>query len=158
MADSRVKGAPYALRITQRKEGRAAILYGRQADPEGRDRLQRLGALGPLAYSAALPMLRQAVGVVGAGLRPAHPLEPGAYYPLDAAWGPRIACYALVAAGLRDGERLLRAAENLRHAAPDQAAWWLGLLLQEDEVRPRARGGEHRRAVRALRILTEAVQ
>ena len=58
-----------------------------------------------------------------------------------------MACYAFVAQGLRNGERLLRAAGHLRHADGNEAAWWLGLLT-------RAEGG---RAVRALRILTEAV-
>jgi len=75
-------------------------------------------------------------------------LAPGPFKPLDAQWGVRIACYALVTAGLRDGERMLLAAEHIRHANPDQLAWWLGLLLQRDNVR----------ALRALRILTEAVQ
>ena len=154
MTDSRVKDAPYGLRVIQRKGGLAAIIYRRQADPEGRDRLQRIGALNPLAYSAALPMLRQAAKAVGAIHGPERssgtplPLRPGPYYPLDEAWGPRVACFALIVAGLRDGERMMRAAEALRHADANMAAWWLGLLLQEDNVR----------AIRALRILTEAVQ
>jgi len=135
-----VRAAPYALRVVQRTAGTAAILYRRRADSKGRDRLQRIGALAPLAYSAGLPMLRVATQ--------SHSLRPGAYAPLDDTWGPRLACYAILTAGLRDGERMLRAAEHLRRADPDQAAWWLGLLLQPDNVR----------AVRALRILTEAVQ
>ncbi|MBC7234302.1 MAG: hypothetical protein H5T69_00555 [Chloroflexi bacterium] len=136
-----LRQAPFALRITRRKGGLAAIVYRRQADAEGRDRLRRVGALSPLALSAARPMLRDAVGVCGA---PA----PGPYRPLDTTWGARLACFALLSARLTDGERLLRAAEHLRHADPDQAAWWLGLLLQDD----------NRRALRALRILTEAVR
>jgi len=149
-----LRQAPYALRVTQRKGGRAAVVYRRQADSQGRDRLQRVAALAPLAFTAATPMLRDAVLAALKAASENLPsgrndvLSPGPYRPLDADWGPRVACYAVIAAGLRDGERLLLAAENLRHANPDQAAWWLGLLLQQDNVR----------ALRALRILTEAVQ
>ncbi|NLX44020.1 MAG: hypothetical protein GXY79_11135 [Chloroflexi bacterium] len=149
-----LRDAPFALRITQRAGGRAAIIYRRQADPEGRDRLQRVGDLPPLALQATLPMVREAIragrqrlihngGNDGNGL-----MEPGAFKPLDSQWGVRVACYALVTASLRDGERMLLASEHLRHANPDQLAWWLGLLMQRDNVR----------ALRALRILTEAVQ
>lgn len=147
-----IRGASFAVRITDRKAGRAAIIYRRQADPQGRDRLQRVSALSPLAYTAALSMLREgirsALCAEGQERLNGQPLVTGPYYPVDADWGARVACFALVAAGLRDGERMLRAAENLRHADPTQAAWWLGLLLQPDNVR----------ALRALRILTEAVQ
>lgn len=151
---SRIREAPFALRVVQRKAGRAAIVYRRQADPRGRDRLQRVAALAPLAFTAAVPMLREAVWAARGGGKGAPPrggddlLSPGPFLPLDADWGPRVACFALIAAGLRNGERLLRAAEHLRHADPDQAAWWLGLLTQPGNVR----------ALRALRILTEAVE
>jgi len=155
-SDAPVREAPFALRVTQRKEGRAAIVYRRRPDASGRDRLQRVAALGPLAYQAGLPLLRDAVrnerrngtapangSANGAAVR----LAPGPFLPLGADWGARLACYALVASGLQNGERLLRAAEHLRHADADQAAWWLGLLAREDSARP----------LRALRILTEAV-
>jgi hypothetical protein len=59
-----------------------------------------------------------------------------------------VACYALVAAGLRNPDRLHRAAGNLVHADGTEAAWWLGLM-----ARPSGK-----RAVRALRILVEAVK
>jgi hypothetical protein len=54
----------------------------------------------------------------------------------------------LVAAGLRNSERLHRAAANLHHADGAEAAWWLGHM-----ARPAGK-----RAVRALRILVEAVK
>lgn len=146
-----LRQAPFALRVVERKGGRAAIIYRRQVNADSRDRLRRVAALSPLAFTAAKAMLRDAV--VSANRQnssaPADSaLSPGTYHPMDANWGVRVACFALIAAGLRDGERLLRAAEHLRHADPDQAAWWLGLLTQADNAR----------ALRALRILTEAVQ
>lgn len=153
-ANSRVRHSPFALRITQRKDGAAAVVYQRRADPEGRDRLQRVASLGPLAYGAALPLLRAAVAASAAQSADAPPqanglrLTPGPFYPLDAAWGARVACYALVASGLTNGERLIRAAQHLRVADADQAAWWLGLLTHNGSTR----------ALRALRILTEAVE
>jgi len=139
-----LRQAPFALRIVQRRGGRAAIIYRRQADPQGRDRLQRIAALSPLAFTAAGGLVRQALE--GAGLQ--RPGPAGAFIPLDADGGARLACFGLLAAGLRDGARLSRAADHLRAASGAQAAWWLGLLTQED-------GG---RALRALRILTEAVK
>jgi hypothetical protein len=75
-------------------------------------------------------------------------LDVGPYYPLDADYGARVACFAIISAGLRDGARLMRAANHLRHADPNEAAWWLGLLTRDDNSR----------ALRALRILTEAVK
>ena len=60
----------------------------------------------------------------------------------------RDAGYAMVAAGLRNAARLHRAAEKLRHADPVEAACWFGLM---------ANGGG-RRAVRAMRMLVEAVR
>jgi hypothetical protein len=74
-------------------------------------------------------------------------LEPGPFYPLDPASGVRVACYALVARGLRRAEALHHAADHLKRADDTEAAWWLGLMS----------GPKGRRAVRALRILVEAV-
>jgi len=54
----------------------------------------------------------------------------------------------VVVAGLRDPVRLMNAARHLRTSSSDEAAWWLGLMDY----------GENRRALRALRILTEAVE
>ena len=59
-----------------------------------------------------------------------------------------MACYALVAAGLRNAERLHRAAANLQHADSTDAARWYGLMGSRNP----------RRAIRALRILVEAVR
>ena len=146
---SRVHTAPFALRVVQRKGGRAAIVYRRKPDARGRDRLQRLAALSPLAYTAGLALLRQAVGQSAANQQnTSDPLAPGPFYALDYGWGMRVACYALIAAGLLDGARLLRAAQHLRQADPNEAAWWLARLLQAEDSRP----------LRALRILTEAVR
>jgi hypothetical protein len=141
--DSAVYGAPFALRIVQRREGLAAIIYRRQANSKGQDRLRRVAALAPLAFSAARPLLEEATN---------SPLRPGPFLPLDTVWGARLACFALLAAGLRDGARLLRAAGHLRQADLAQVTWWLGLLD------PRVHGGDSSRALRALRILTEAVE
>lgn len=142
-----IRAAPFALRLVRRKAGRAAIVYRRQANAEGLDRLQRVAALNPLAYQAALPLLREAVRA--SALEPDGPsLAPGPYKPLNSNWGPRVACLALVCAGLRDAERMALAAGHLRRLDSALAAWWLGRLMQDDSVR----------ALRALRILVEAVQ
>lgn len=152
MSETVIREAPFALRVVQRTGGLAGIVYRRRADESGRDRLQRVGAIAPLAFSAGASLLRDAAkrtnvearGTNGNGFR----WQAAAFYPLDGDWGARLACYALVAAGLRDGERLLKAAGHLRAADGTEAAWWLGLLTREDNVR----------ALRALRILTEAVE
>ena len=148
-----LREAPFAIRVTERKEGKAAIVYRRRADAEGRDRLQRVGAISPLAFSAATPMLREAIASSRVrGQEESNgviiELTPGPFHPVDADWGVRVACYAIISTRLRDGERLMLAANHLRYANPDEAAWWLGRLAWEDNVR----------ALRALRILTEAVQ
>lgn len=56
-----IRAAPFALRVVQRKGGKAAIVYRRRADAQGRDRLQRVAAISPLAFTAATPLLRDAV-------------------------------------------------------------------------------------------------
>lgn len=153
--DSAVHGAPFALRIVQRREGLAAIIYRRQANPKGQDRLRRVAALAPLAFSAARPLLEEAANSP-LRPRPDRGLRPGPFLPLDTVWGARLACFALLTAGLRDGARLLRAAGHLRQADLAQVTWWLGLL--DPRVPPdRIGGGDSSRALRALRILTEAV-
>lgn len=134
-----IREAPFALRVVQRNEGKAAIVYRRAADAKGRDRLQRVGAISPLAYTAAGGLLRDAVG---------EELSTGPFHVLPLDQGVRVVCYALVASRLRNGERLRTAALHLRHADADEAAWWLGLMQRDDE----------QRALRALRILTEAVE
>ncbi len=149
---SRIRIAPFAIRIVQRKGGKAGIVYRRQADTKGRDRLQRLASLSPLAFSAATPLLREAVKAAAASQHhPPHAgqvLATGAFHPLDSDWGARVGCFALVAMGLRHAERLLRSVGHIRRADANEAAWWLGLMTRNGRVR----------AVRALRILTEAVK
>ena len=79
---------------------------------------------------------------------PSAKLTSGPYHPLDADWGAQVACYAVLAQGLRNADRLSRAAKTLREADGPEAAWWLGLM----------NNGQSKRAVRALRILTEATK
>lgn len=138
-----IRRAGFALRIVRRRAGDAAILYRRRLTERHEERLDRVAAVSPLAFAAGGVLLRGAVRAAGAGK-----LAPGPFLPLDQDWGSRVACYALVASGLRNAERMHKAAENLRHADPTEAAWWFGLMS--------ARNG--RRAVRALRIFVEAVK
>jgi len=141
----KVRQASFALRVVRRQNGEAAILYRRILTTRHDERLTRVAAISPIAFSAGAPLLRLAVrATAGSGAR----LTTGPFHPLDADWGARVACYAVLAAGLHRAERLHRAAENLRGADGTEAAWWFGLM-----TRP---GGK--RAVRALRILTEAVR
>ena len=140
----KIREAQFALRVVRRREETAAIVYRRTLDREGRERLTRVGAIGPLAFTAGTSLLRAAVQASGSRAT----LSSGPFHPLDGEWGARTACYALVASGLRDADRLSRAAENLRRADGAEAAWWLGRL----------RNGSGARAVRALRILLEAVE
>ena len=148
----KIRLAPFALRVVERKGGKAGVVYRRTVDPKGQDRLQRLAALSPLAFTAATPMLREAVKESAIAQRQpvmtSQTLARGAFHPLDADWGARVACYGIIAAGLRNAERVLHAAGQLRRADANEAAWWLGLLTRNGKVR----------AIRALRILTEAVK
>ena len=138
-----IRSASFALRIVKRKTGTAAIIYRRSLKTNGVERLTRVAALGPLAYSAGASLLRSAVRSMGV-----TKFVPGPFYPLDEDAGARVACYALVASGLRNASALHNAADNLKRADGTEAAWWLGLM-----------GGNKRiRAVRALRILIEAVK
>ncbi len=146
----KVREAPFALRVVERKGGYAAIVYRRRADPKGRDRLQRVAAVAPLAYTAGLPLLRNAVTKSQDGQASANGrrLDAGRFYALDQDWGGRVACYGLVATGLRDADRLSAACRHLTAADAAEAAWWLGLITRD----------EGHRALRALRILVEAVE
>jgi hypothetical protein len=144
----KVREAPYALRIVRRKEGQTAIVYRRRlsggGDGEPSERLERVTALSPLAFTAGSRLLREGVR---AAEGPGAKLSTGPFHALDADWGVRIACYAMVASGLKNAGGLGRAAENLRAADANEAAWWFGLMDN----------GKGQRAVRALRILLEAV-
>lgn len=143
-----IRRAPFAVRVVRRRGGDAAILYRRSLNGDGRERLTRIGALSPLAFMSGGALVRAAVrAVAGAGTRP----NPGPFYPLDPDWGARVACYSLVCSGLRSAERLHRAAANLHHADATEAAWWYGVMAGRT-----SRSGK--RAVRALRILVEAVR
>lgn len=141
-----VREASFALRVVRRRQGDAGILYRRTLTARHVERLTRIAAISPLAFAAAMPLLRAAVRGSGgsAGVR----LATGPYHALDADWGARVACYALVARGLRDGDRMARAAAQLKESDAAEAAWWFGAMTRRDG----------RRAIRALRILTEATK
>jgi hypothetical protein len=139
-----VRQASFAMRVVRRRTGDAAILYRRTLNHNQDERLTRITSISSLAFASGHALLRQAVReTVGSPVR----LTTGPFHPLDADWGARVACFALVASGLRNATRLHKAAENLRSADGTEAAWWFGLM-----GRPTGK-----RAVRALRILTEAV-
>ena len=140
-----IREANFALRVVRRRAGDAAILYRRTLTNKQKERLTRIAAISPLAFSAGAALLRDSVRAMpGNSLK----LTPGPFHPLDPDWGARVACYGLVASGLRNAARLHRAAENLRHSDGAEAAWWFGIMNRH----------EGKRAVRAMRILVEAVK
>lgn len=141
----KIREAQFALRVVRRKEGLAGIAYRRGLKNKGQERLQKIAAISPLALSAGTPLLRAAVKASGGG---EGKLTTGPFHPLDPDWGARVACYAILAHGLRDADRLFRAADNLKNLDATEAAWWLGLMDR----------GRKLKAVRALRILTEATE
>ena len=141
----KVRQAAFALRVVRRRAGDAGILYRRRLTQKGEERLDRIAPISPLAFSAGAPLLRNAVrAIAGGGAK----LTTGPFHPLDDDWGARVACYALVAKGLRNAERLHQAAANFQHADGTEAAWWLGLMSRSNGRRP----------IRALRIMAEAVK
>lgn len=140
-----IRQAAFALRVVRRRQGDAAILYRRRLSKKGSERLDRVAAISPLALTAGTGLLRVAVRAIAG---PNAKLATGPFHPLDADWGARVACYAKMASGLRHAGRLHNAAENIRHADAAEAAWWFGLM-----DRPNGK-----RAVRAFRILVEAVR
>jgi hypothetical protein len=141
----KTREAAFALRIVRRKAGHAAILYRRTLNKRHEERFTKVGPISPLAFTAGAPLLRTAVRRTSGQ---STKLTPGPYLPLDDDWGARVACYTLVAMGLRSADRLHQAAGSLQHADATEAAWWFGLMS----------GGQRTRAVRALRILVEAVR
>lgn len=141
----KIREASFALQIVRRRSGDAAILYRRTLDANRKERLTRIAPISPIAFSAGAALLRAAVRATSG---PGAMLTTGPFHPLDPDWGARVACYAVVAAGLRNPDRLHQAAANLHHADGAEAAWWFGLM----------RNGKGKRAVRALRILVEAVK
>jgi len=141
----RVREASFALRVVHRRSGDAGIIYRRSLNRRHQERLTKVAGISPLQFVAGAPLLRAAVrAMAGNSAR----LEPGPFHPLDADWGARVACYAIVAAGLRNPERMSRAAANFQRADGAEAAWWLGLMSNS----------HRKRALRALRILVEAVK
>lgn len=134
-----IREAPFALRVVRRKDGLAAILYRRSTNVAHLDRLDRVTSIGPLAFTAGGVLLRKAAGSAS--------LLPGPFVPLDVDWGARVGCYARVASGLRNGDRLFRAADWFASADGHEAAWWFGKMTN----------GAGRRFIRALRIIVEAV-
>jgi hypothetical protein len=141
----KVRQASFALRVVRRRGGDAAIVYRRVLNGRMQERLTRIAPISPLAFSAGPALLRAAVRATAG---PGTKLTAGPFHPLDPDWGACVACYALVASGLRNANRMHRAAENLHHADGAEAAWWFGLMT----------GSNRRRAIRALRILVEAVK
>lgn len=140
-----VRKASFALRVVRRRAGDAGVLYRRSLDDKRRERLTKVAPISPLAFSAGSSLLRSAVRATAGTTAK---LTPGPFHPLDPDWGARVACYAIVASGLRDPDQMQRAAANFQRADGAEATWWLGLMGN----------GRRRRAVRALRILVEAVQ
>jgi len=140
-----VRRASFALRVVRRGGGDAAILYRRRLTGKGDERLDRVAAISPLAFTSSQALMRAAIR---ANSGPAAKLTYGPFHPLDDDWGARIAAFALISRGLRNAEHLHRAASHLQHADGTEAAWWLGLM----------EGTGGKRAVRALRILSEAVK
>ena len=140
-----IRQATHALRVVRRRGGDAAIVYRRRVNVRHEERFDRIAAISPLAFTSATALLRSAVRATAGN---SAKLTTGPFHPLDPDWGARVACYALVAAGLRNATRLHAAAENLRRADGVEAAWWFGLM----------EGSQRTRAVRALRILVEAVK
>jgi len=140
-----VREASFALRVVRRRAGDAGILYRRSLNQRREERLTRITSISPLAFTVGLPLLRSGVRAVAG---PAARLAPGPFHALDPDWGARVACYALVASGLRNADRMSRAAAHLREADAAEAAWWFALMSRRDG----------KRAVRALRVLTEAVK
>lgn len=140
-----IRRASFALRIVRRRAGDAAILYRRRLTNRGGERLDRVAAISPLAYTSSQNLLRASIR---ASFGPAAKLTYGPFHPLDDDWGARVAAFALISRGLRNAERLHRAASHLQQADGTEAAWWLGLMEKQAGSR----------AVRALRILSEAVK
>lgn len=139
------RAASFALYVVQRREGLAAIVYRRLVDDRMQERFKKVAALSPLSCTAAGTLLRTALKAAGH----APKLAAGqGYQPLDPDWGARVACFALVARGLRDPRRLSKSAEYFRSADAAEAALWFG----------RMQGRAATRVIRAVRILTEAVQ
>lgn len=135
----------YILKIRRSKGEIVGTLYRRHLDNQDEEKITRLAGISPRALLSGYPLLRVAVQD---SQKQELLLEAGKCYELETDWGVRVACYALVASGLRDDDRLRQAAANLQYCDGAEAAWWLGLMTRPNGLR----------AVRALRILVEAVK
>ena len=140
----RVRDASFALRVVRRREGDAGIVYRRQLTDSGQH-FVKIASISPLAFSAGAALLRAGVRAASDGTAK---LQAGPWLSLDDDWGPRVACYGLVSEGLRNPERLQYASAHLKTADAAETAWWLGAITN----------GRAGRAIRALRILVEAVE
>lgn len=140
----KIREAPFALRVTRRSGGLAGVVYRRSSGKNGYDHLHRIAGLSAVAFSAGRLLLEKGNLAVNGSRK----LQPGPFMPLDADWGARIACYALLAAGLRNPERMLTASQHFMQADGAEAAWWLGRLTRAEDSR----------TIRSLRILVEAVE
>ena len=116
----KIRQASFALRVVRRRAGDAAILYRRSLDEQLNERLTRVTSISPLAFASGAVLIRQAVHEgskeAGGNLSPRtrSTLQPGPFYPLDLDWGARVACFAMVASGLRNADRLHRCASHLQ--------------------------------------------
>src|SRR5260370_1029140 len=79
------RAAPFALRVVNRLQGLAAIVYRRRVNDRMQERFDRVAALSPLALTAGSGLLRSAVKAAGGPAR----LQAGPFQPLDADWGAR---------------------------------------------------------------------
>jgi hypothetical protein len=147
-----IRSAPFAFKVLDNSSGRTAVIYRRRRDAAGRDRLQRIAKLSPLAFTAGMSLLKDAAAksiIAGSSPQANNGFLPGKLYPMDSDWGSRVACFSFITAGLRNAERILKAAAHMREADGNDAAWWLGMLWND---------GKDKRALRALRILAGAVK
>jgi len=140
-------GPEFGVRFFKCNTGYTGVVYRRGPAANGSDRLQRTSRISALAVSAGANLIRQAVD---ASSENARGIASGPVQALNSDWGPRVACYALVAEGLRDVDMLATAAAEMRVMPPDEAAWWLGQISVTSDRGMRAR--------RALRILIGAVK
>jgi hypothetical protein len=63
------RAAPFALRVVNRSQGLAAIVYRRRVNEHMQERFDRVAALSPLALTAGAGLLRSAVKAAGGPAR-----------------------------------------------------------------------------------------
>ena len=57
----KVRQASFALRVVRRRAGDAAILYRRSLTVNRQEKLSKIGAISPLAFTAGTALLRAVV-------------------------------------------------------------------------------------------------